>query len=465
MNSKQRCGRDGGPERSALAIAKFCLACGAILFTGAGRLAGANIIRYDDRAALNADTSARTVTDFDTVRNGCVGIFDAGGLTVNNINFAGGVARSLSSAPCSGPLIPWQGYVLVTRLVIRADAPAMAAAIVSLPAGVMAVGFDVGISSDPVTSRVEVTVVTSDGKEQTFSVAGKGTGIGGTRRVTPVFAGFTSSRAIKSVRFKIPEIVDSNLILDDFTIGQTAPPVITTSSGVLNGASFQPVVASNTWVTIFGRLLSGGSRAWGQDDFSGTRLPTSVDDVTVTMNGQPAYVYFVSPGQVNVLTPVDLGEGPVIVQVSRGDLRSSPVTVQAQRLAPGLFLFDPENRRYAIATHADGSLVGKTSLYPGATTPARPGEVVILWGTGFGATTPDIPAGEVVSVPARLAATPVVTIGGVTADVLYAGLSGSGLYQINIKVPEGVSDGDQPVVVQIEGARTQAGAFVTVQRP
>ena len=62
-------------------------------------------------------------------------------------------------------------------------------------AGVMAVGFDVGISSDPVTSRVEVTVVTSDGKEQTFSVAGKGTGIGGSRRVTPVFAGFTSSRA------------------------------------------------------------------------------------------------------------------------------------------------------------------------------------------------------------------------------------------------------------------------------
>jgi uncharacterized protein (TIGR03437 family) len=115
-------------------------------------------------------------------------------------------------------------------------------------------------------------------------------------------------------------------------------------------------------------------------------------------------------------------------------------------------------------TRANGALVGKATLYPGATSPARPGEIVVLWGTGFGRTTPDIPDGEVVAVPARLVATPVVTIGSVTAEVLFAGLSASGLYQINVKVPDGVPDGDLPVLVQIDGVRTQDGAFVTVQR-
>ncbi len=66
--------------------------------------------------------------------------------------------------------------------------------------------------------------------------------------------------------------------------------------------------------------------------------------------------------------------------------------------------------------------------------------------------------------PARLATQPVVTIGGVTADVVYAGLSGPGLYQINVIVPDGVPDGDLPIVVQAEGVRSQENAFITVQR-
>jgi hypothetical protein len=79
------------------------------------------------------------------------------------------------------------------------------------------------------------------------------------------------------------------------------------------------------------------------------------------------------PRPVNALLPVEVQEGPGIVQVSRGELTSAPVTIQVKRAAPGLFLLDPENRRYVIATHADGSLVGKTSLYPGPARPLAPG--------------------------------------------------------------------------------------------
>ncbi|MCW5979326.1 MAG: hypothetical protein KIT09_14720 [Bryobacteraceae bacterium] len=441
----------------------MCAGVGLLLFSVV-LLPAANVNRYDDQTAFEADTLSRSIMDFDTVRTACIAIPDAGGLTVNNINFSGGVSRATSSGPCSPPLTAWSGYVLVTRLVIRGDAPAQAFATVTLPAGVTAVGFHLGINSDPVASRIHVALATSDKGEQTFIVDARGTGSGGSRRVDPVFVGFTSSRPISTVRFRVPDITDSNLILDDFITGQSAPPLINATDGVVHGASFQPVLAANTWVTIFGNLLSGASRPWSADDFVGSRLPTSVEDVSVTINGQSAYVCYVSPGQVNALLPVEVQEGPGIVQVSRGELTSAPVTVQVKRAAPGFFLLDPENRRYVIATHADGSLVGKTSLYPGVSTPARPGEIVVFWGAGFGATSPAAPAGELLAAPANLVASPTLTIGGVPAETRFAGLSSTGLYQLNVVVPQELSDGDAAVMVDVDGARTQDNVFMTIQR-
>jgi uncharacterized protein (TIGR03437 family) len=64
-----------------------------------------------------------------------------------------------------------------------------------------------------------------------------------------------------------------------------------------------------------------------------------------------------------------------------------------------------------------------------------------LWGTGFGRTTPTVPEGEIVPSPLRLVAAPVVTIGGATAEVLFAGLTTPGLYQFNVRVPQALSDG------------------------
>ena len=184
----------------------------------------------------------------------------------------------------------------------------------------------------------------------------------------------------------------------------------------------------------------------------------------MTINGKAAYVCYVSPSRVNALLPVEVEEGPGIVQVSRSELTSAPVTIQVKRAAPGLFLLDPETRRYVIATHADGSLVGKTSLYPGVSTPDRPGEIVVLRGAGFGATSPAVPAGELLTAPAYLVAIPTVTIGGVPAETRFAGLSSTGLYQLNVVVPQGLSGGDAAVMVDVEGARTQDNVFMTIRR-
>lgn len=107
--------------------------------------------------------------------------------------------------------------------------------------------------------------------------------------------------------------------------------------------------------------------------------------------------------------------------------------------------------------------MGKTSLYPGASTPARPGEIVVLWEAGFGATSPAPPEGELLPAPANLIATPTVTIGGRPADVRFVGLSTTGLYQLNVVVPQELPDGDAAVSVEVEGARTQDGVFITIQ--
>ncbi len=136
------------------------------------------------------------------------------------------------------------------------------------------------------------------------------------------------------------------------------------------------------------------------------------------------------------------------------------VTVQVQAVAPSFFTLDGT---HIAATHANGSLIGATATTPVAMTPAKPGEVVILYGTGFGATNPAIPDGLLVTKAAPLIILPTITIGGASANVAFGGLVGAGLYQINVTVPTGTPDGDAAVVAIIGTATSQSGAVITVQ--
>jgi uncharacterized protein (TIGR03437 family) len=242
--------------------------------------------------------------------------------------------------------------------------------------------------------------------------------------------------------------------------GASSAPVVTS---VVNGASFQPGIGAGAWISIFGTNLSTTTRTWRNDEIVGGVLPTQLDGVRVTVNGRMAAVYYISPTQLNVQVPSDDAVGPVQVQVTTPQ-GTTTTTAQMQAFAPGLFLFDRENRRYVAAQHAsDYGLVGKVGLYPGST-PAKPGEIVILYGTGFGPTNPPLPTGRVITEPARLANPVQVRIGGLPADVLWAGLSAAGLYQFNVKVPEALPDGDHTMIVVVAGWPTQSNVFITVQR-
>jgi uncharacterized protein (TIGR03437 family) len=244
--------------------------------------------------------------------------------------------------------------------------------------------------------------------------------------------------------------------------GATGPPVVPIT--VVNGASFSTGLASATWMTVLGTGLATSSRIWQASDFAGNKLPSRLDGVSVKVNGKAGYVYYVSPNQVNFLAPDDEAVGTVAVELTSSQGQTHSASVAKQPLSPAFFMFDPEGRRYVAAVHPDGTVLARPGLLAGlATRPAKSGGVILLYGTGFGPTTPLHPTGEIVAEAAGLA-TPglLVRIGNAPATVHFAGLVGAGLYQFNVEVPP-LADGDHAVVAELGGFRTQAAAFITVR--
>ncbi|HEY1497349.1 MAG TPA: choice-of-anchor V domain-containing protein [Candidatus Solibacter sp.] len=244
---------------------------------------------------------------------------------------------------------------------------------------------------------------------------------------------------------------------------QPPPPVI---SAVVNGASFQQAVSAGSWVSILGTNLAGTTRPWTSADFAGSALPTQLDGVGVKINGRAAYVAYISPSQINVQAPADSAVGPVAVEINNSGTTGAASSAQLQAASPAFFLW---NGKYAVATRLDFSLVGPPGLFPGApTVPAKPGDAIILWGTGFGATDPAVapgtlpPANQVCSVVSPVS----VTIGNIDATVIGAALTpgNAGLYQIAVQVPASVPDGDQTLIAQVAGMQSPSNVLLNVKR-
>ena len=239
----------------------------------------------------------------------------------------------------------------------------------------------------------------------------------------------------------------------------TVKPVIL---GVSNSASGVPAVESGSWVSIYGTGLSETTRSWQASDFSGNNLPTTLDNVSVQINGKPAAISYISPGLVNVQAPTDTATGtvPVVVTNSVG---TASGTATLAVYAPAFFTFQA---KYAAAVHNSDGFFVAPAAYLGSTvlsTPAQSGEPIQIYATGLGPTTPAVPAGQLVATAAPVADLTKlkVTIGGAAATVQYAGIVSPGLYQVNLIVPQ-VANGDQPIVATIGGVSSQTGLFIPI---
>jgi uncharacterized protein (TIGR03437 family) len=238
--------------------------------------------------------------------------------------------------------------------------------------------------------------------------------------------------------------------------------------------------ASGSWLEIKGSnladpndpRLASGSGQWASSDFNGANAPTNLDGISVSINGKPAYVWYLSPTQLNVQAPEDSATGNVSITVTNCKATSSTAMLSRRALAPGLLAppnYSSNGTQYLVATfQSDGAYVLNTAL--GASfglnaRPAKSGDVTIVYGIGFGDVTPSILPGTVVSQSNQLVNQVTFTFGSTPAPLAYSGLAGSfvGLYEFYITVPAGLPNGDIPIHVSQNGTALPQTFFLTME--
>jgi uncharacterized protein (TIGR03437 family) len=222
-----------------------------------------------------------------------------------------------------------------------------------------------------------------------------------------------------------------------------SPPILT-PAGIVNAASFAPglPMAPGELASIFGFDLADCTAS-----ASSAPLPTSLCDTQVLLGGAPLPILYAGASQINVQVPFDvLINTQHQILVERGGIPSVGFALSVADASPGIF----------VAVNAiTGALANSAN-------PLHPGNYVVVYCTGLGVVSPAVGTGQPAPSTEPLARTvnPVtMTIGGINAPILYAGLAPgfAGLYQVNAMVPVGVTAGNQaPVVISVAGQSSPA---------
>ncbi len=257
-----------------------------------------------------------------------------------------------------------------------------------------------------------------------------------------------------------------------FTCTNTTPPVITSvdSAGAYGGYNY---FASGTWLEIKGTNLADPSDPrltaatnpgqWTTSDFTGSNAPTLLDGISVSINGKPAYVWYLSTGQINVQAPEDTFVGNAPITVTNCKATSSPIMFARRALAPGFLApsnYTANGTQYLVALFSsDNAYVLNTSVgasFGVTSRPAKPGDLIYTYGIGFGDVTPSTNQPGVIATASALVNPDTITFGTTQATISYQGLTPGavGLYQFNLTVPSGLANGDYQINV------TQAGTTV-----
>lgn len=243
-----------------------------------------------------------------------------------------------------------------------------------------------------------------------------------------------------------------------------APPTITAiNPNDSSATSIQP----GSWIWIKGTNLAAAAATLWSGNF-----PTSLAGATVTINNKSGYLYYASPNQINLQAPDDTATGPVNVTVMTSG-GSATATVTLAPYSPAWSLLDATHVAGIILRNGNGAygggtydIIGPTGSSLGyGTVAAKAGDIVELYGIGFGPTTPPVPAGQAFSgaAPLTAAAGLQLTIAGTPVTPSFAGLTSAGLYQFNVTIPAGLPAGDQPLNAAVGGVTTQSGVVISLQ--
>ena len=244
--------------------------------------------------------------------------------------------------------------------------------------------------------------------------------------------------------------------------------------GVVSASSFGQFksIAPGSWIEIYGSNLAIDSRTWAGSDFNGVNAPTSLDGTTVTIGGQPAFIDYISPSQVNAQVPSNVASGSQQVIVTTATGPSAPYTITVNATEAGLLApasFNVGGVQYTAALFTDGvTYVLPPGAIPGVTSRrAQPGDAITLYGVGFGPVVPSIPAGQIVGQSNTLASALQIKFGATLATTTYDGLAPSavGLYQFNVTVPNIPGSDTVPLTFTLGGVPGTQTLSLAVQNP
>ena len=217
--------------------------------------------------------------------------------------------------------------------------------------------------------------------------------------------------------------------------------------GVINAASFAPPgnpISPGQFVTLFGTGLAASNRT------ATPPYPATLNGVSVLINNKPAPIYFVSPGQLNVLVPFSTTGPTATIVVQNGSANSNTVTVPVAATSPGIYALDQSGSGGGAILHADFSLVN-------AAKPAIAGETVLVYLTGLGTVSPTLTDGTAGTTGTLYRADTDVTVyvGGLAGTVAFKGQAPGfpGLYQLNVTLPQFLKgSGNLPLALQTSTA-------------
>jgi uncharacterized protein (TIGR03437 family) len=238
--------------------------------------------------------------------------------------------------------------------------------------------------------------------------------------------------------------------------GGTLPENAVVSAATFTGGA----VAPGLLVTIFGTGIGPTALTTAQVTPQGT-LATTLAETRVLFDNVAAPLVYVSAGQISAIVPYAVaGKTTTALQVEYRGLKTNAINLRIADAAPGLFTANSSGKGPGAILNADNSLNTASNA-------VSPGGIVILYGTGEGITDPGGQDGQLATSVYPKPRQPVtVRIGGKDAEVLYAGAAPglvAGVFQINVKIPEGLAPGPQPVVVQVGAASSSPEVTVAVQ--
>jgi uncharacterized protein (TIGR03437 family) len=231
--------------------------------------------------------------------------------------------------------------------------------------------------------------------------------------------------------------------------------------GIVNAASFRSgPVAPGEIVTLFGDGLGPFVSSQLQLDSAGLAA-TLLNGTRVLFDGVAAPMVYTSPNQVSAVVPYEVaGRSSTEVRVEFTGTKSDAVTMPVAAASPGIFsAFYPASGE-AIATNEDGRINSPNN-------PARRGSIISLCATGEGLTNPPGVDGKRAGDQSPRPVLPVaVRIGGIAAEVLYAGGAPgqvAGVMQLNVRIPADVAPGNTSVELSVDRFTSQSGVTIAVR--